>query len=46
MSSSVSPASSTAALMARNAMVSVLTPEFFEYGVAPTPTIAAWSRSG
>jgi hypothetical protein len=32
--------------MARNARVSVLTPEFFEYGVAPIPTMAARSRKG
>ena len=37
----VRPASSTAPAMARRASVSVLTPEFLENSVWPTPTMAA-----
>src|SRR5262245_6242399 len=44
-SATVSPASSSAARMARSARVNVLTPESREYSVRPTPTIAARSRN-
>ena len=46
MSSRLSPASSTAAMIARNASVRVLTPEFLDKSVMPMPAMAALSRNG